>query len=436
MARQIHLGVFMLGTGNHFAGWRLPGAFDSFTTMAVSRGMAETAERGKFDLLFLGDGYVATPDTHPSWQSRAEPLTQLAAIAAITTHVGLGATASTTYSDPFTVARAFASLDHLSGGRAAWNIVTTGREASGAHFGKAHPDHDKRYEIADEFYAVVRGLWDCWDDDAFVADRATGQYVDWSKVRALDHDGAYFSCKGPLNIARAPQGHPVILQAGGSAVGQAFAAKTADIVFTVVGDYADARERYRSMRQALVAAGRNVDDVCIMPGVMPVVGRTDGDALDKLNELQKFMEDGRGLHMLSDRLGQDLSAYAMDDPVPDLPLPDASHGFARALLGRAKRENLRIRDLYNLTVAARGHYVLCGSPQTIADEFERWFTGEAADGFNVMPTHFPQGFDDFVDLVVPELQKRGLYRNDYTGTTLRDHLGIARPAMPPQAAAR
>lgn len=432
MTRQIHFGLFMLGTGNHYAGWRLPGAFDTFTTLEVARAMAEAAERAKFDLLFLGDGYVASPDTHPSWQSRAEPLTQLGAIAAMTTHVGLGATASTTYSDPFTVARAFASLDHLSSGRAAWNIVTTGREASGAHFGKTHPDHDKRYEIADEFYEVVCGLWDCWDDDAVVADRATGQYVDWSKVRTLDHEGTYFSCKGPLNIARSPQGHSIILQAGGSDVGQRFAAKSADIVFTVVGDYEDARERYLAMRARLVEADRNPDEVCIMPGVMPVVGRTDGDALDRLNELQAFMEDGRGLYMLSDRLGQDLSAYSMDDPVPDLPLADASHGFARALLSRAKRENLKIRDLYNITVAARGHYVLCGSAQSIADEFEKWFTGDAADGFNVMPTHFPGGFDAFVDEVVPILQRRGLYRSDYSGTTLRDHLGIARPAMPPR----
>jgi FMN-dependent oxidoreductase (nitrilotriacetate monooxygenase family) len=430
MGRQIHFGVFMLGTGNHYAGWRHPGAFDTFVTLDVARSIAETAERGKFDLLFLGDGFVASPDTHPSWQTRPEPIIQLAAIAAMTTHVGLGATASTTYSEPFTVARAFASLDHLSGGRAAWNIVTTGREASGAHFGRAHPDHDRRYEIADEFYEVVRGLWDCWDDDAVVADRETGEFVDWSKVRTLDHEGTYFKCKGPLNISRSPQGHPVILQAGGSDIGQKFAAKTADIVFTVVGDYEDARERYLTMRRHLEEANRNPDDVCIMPGVMPIVGRTDGDALDKLNTLQGYMKDGRGLEMLSDRLGHDLRSYSMDDPVPDLPLADASHGFARALLGRAKRENLKLRDLYNLTMAARGHYVLCGSPQTIADEFERWFAGDAADGFNVMPTHFPQAFDAFVDEVVPELQKRGLYRNDYAGPTLRDHLGIARPAVP------
>ncbi|MEK9661708.1 MAG: LLM class flavin-dependent oxidoreductase, partial [Alphaproteobacteria bacterium] len=222
-----------------------------------------------------------------------------------------------------------------------------------------------------------------------------------------------------------------ILQAGGSEAGQKFAAKTADIVFTVVGGYEDARGRYRAMRENLVAAGRDVDEVCIMPGVMPVVGKTDGDALDKLNELQKFLEDGKGLYMLSDRLGTDLSAYDMDDPLPDLPLADASHGFARALMERAKRENLRIRDLYNITVAARGHYVLCGSPETIADEFEKWFTGDAADGFNVMPTHFPGGFEPFVEEVVPILQQRGLYRSDYTGPTLRDHLGIPRPAVPP-----
>ena len=427
--RQIHLGVFVLGTGNHVAGWRHPGAFDTFQSLAVSQQIARIAERGKFDLLFMGDGPVLNKDTHPSYMVRPDPLLLLSAIAACTSHVGLGATASTTYNEPFTVARSFASLDHISNGRAAWNAVTTSGPAAAANFGRNHPAHDKRYEIAEEFIDVVKGLWDCWDDDAIVADRATGRYVDWSKVRDLDHQGTHFSVKGPLNIGRSPQGHPVILQAGGSEAGQDLAARTADIVFTVVQDIEDAKAGYASFKARLVRQGRDPDVVCIMPGIMPILGKTDAEALDKLNQFQSYLDAGAGMGLLSARLGQDLTGYALDDPVPDLPMPDSSHGFARALLGRAKRERMTLRDLYNTTVAARGHFVLCGAPKTVADELERWFVEGAADGFNVMPAYFPGAFDEFVDEVVPLLQERGLYRKEYTGATLRDHLGLVRPGI-------
>ena len=429
MTRQIHLGVFVLGTGNHLAGWRNPGAADDFQDLAVSQQIGRIAERGKFDFLFLGDGPVVSRNMHPSYMVRPDPLLLLAAIAATTTHVGLGATASTSYSEPFTVARAFATLDHLSKGRAAWNAVTTANAAAAENFGRQHPPHDQRYEIAEEFVEVVRGLWDCWDDDAIVADRATGLYIDWSKVRALDHTGPHFSVKGPLNVGRSPQGQPVILQAGGSERGQELAARTADVVFTVVQDFAEAKTAYAAFKARLPRHGRQPDDVCILPGVMPILGRTDSEARDKLNELQRFVDDSAGMGMLSVRLGQDLSRYRLDDPVPDLPLPDTSHGFARAMLSKARRERMTLRDLYNLTAAARGHMVLCGSPQTVAETLEQWFTERAADGFNIMPAYFPDAFDEFVDQVVPELQRRGLYRRDYTGSTLRDHLGLSRPPV-------
>jgi FMN-dependent oxidoreductase (nitrilotriacetate monooxygenase family) len=429
MTRQMHLGVFVLGTGNHFAGWRQPGASDDFQSLAVSQEIARTAERGKFDFLFLGDGPVVSRDMHPSYMVRPDPLLLLAAIAATTKHVGLGATASTSYSEPFTVARAFATLDHLSGGRAAWNAVTTANAGAAANFGRQHPAHDKRYEIAEEFVEVVRGLWDCWDDDAIVANRETGQYIDWSKVRTLDHSGAYFSVKGPLNVGRSPQGQPVILQAGGSERGQELAARTADVVFTVVQDFSEAKVSYDAFKARLPRHGRRADDVCILPGIMPVLGRTDAEARDNLNELQRYVDDSSGMGMLSVRLGQDLTGFALDDPVPDLPLPDTSHGFARAMLSKARRERMTLRDLYNLTAAARGHMVLCGSPQTVADTLEHWFVDRAADGFNIMPAYFPGAFDAFVDQVVPLLQERGLYRRDYSGSTLREHLGLARPAV-------
>ncbi|PZW50921.1 FMN-dependent oxidoreductase (nitrilotriacetate monooxygenase family) [Humitalea rosea] len=432
----MHLGVFVLGTGNHIAGWRYPGAADSFQSLPVIQEIARTAERGKFDLLFLGDSLVAGVNDHPSFTVRFEPLTMLAALAATTTHVGLGATSSTTYGEPFLVARAFASLDHLSGGRAAWNAVTSSGAKAAANFGREHPRHDARYEVAEEFVDVVRGLWDCWDDGAILADRETGQYIDGSKVRSLDHEGRFFKVKGPLNIGRTPQGQPIILQAGSSDVGLALAARTADVVFSVVQDLEEAKLAYRALKDRLPGYGRKDSDIAVLPGVMPVIGATDAEAREKLNTLQSFVTGGNAHSMLANRLGIDVSGFPPDDLVPDLPLPDTSHGFARAMLAKAKRENMTWRDLLNLTGAARGHWVICGTPVAIADTLEEWFRAEAADGFNILPPYFPGGFDDFVDQVVPILQERGLFRRDYTGTTLREHLGLERPAnrlFPPAA---
>ncbi|MBZ9935749.1 LLM class flavin-dependent oxidoreductase [Mesorhizobium sp. BR1-1-16] len=430
MKRQMHLGLFILGTGSHVAGWRYPGAFDSFQDFAAIQEIGRSAERGKFDLIFMGDNLYADPAAHPSYTLRLEPMTMLSALAMTTSHIGLGATASTTYGDPWSTARAFASLDHISNGRAAWNAVTTSNAASGANFGRAHPDHSLRYEIAEEFVSTVKGLWDCWADDAIVKDRETGLYIDPAKVRTLDHDGPYFKVKGPLNIGRSPQGQPVVLQAGGSAPGQRLAARTADVVFSVVQDFDEAKAQYTSFKSLLPGFGRGADAVTMLPGVMPVVGRTDREAFDKLKTLQSFVSSTNALAMLSDRLGTDMSAYDLDGPVPDLGENDAYHAFAKVMLAKARRENMTLRDLYNLTAAARGHWVLAGSAETVADTLQYWFENSAADGFNVMPPYFPAGLDDFVDLVVPILQERGLFRADYEGTTLRDHLGLDRPERP------
>jgi FMN-dependent oxidoreductase (nitrilotriacetate monooxygenase family) len=427
MNREMHLGLFLLGTGSHVAGWRYDGAMDSFQSMPMIVEIGRIAERGKFDLVFMGDNLYADPNTHPSYTVRLEPLTMLSALAMSTQRIGLGATASTTYSDPFTVARAFASLDHLSNGRAAWNAVTTANSTSGANFGRAHPDHGSRYAVAEEFIDVVRGLWDCWDDDAIVADRATGIYIDAAKVRSLDHAGAFFTVQGPLNIGRSPQGQPIVLQAGGSEPGQRLAARTADVVFSVVQDFDEARRQYADFKALLPGFGRRPEDVTVLPGVMPVVGRTDREAFERLEQLQSFVDSSNALAMLSDRLGTDMRAFDLDGPVPELVLSDAYHGFAGVMLAKARRENMTLRDLYNLTAAARGHWVLCGSAERVADTLEHWFRNGAADGFNVMPPYFPGGLTDFVDLVVPLLQERGLFRADYTGATLRDHLGLQRP---------
>jgi FMN-dependent oxidoreductase (nitrilotriacetate monooxygenase family) len=425
--RQIHLGVFVLGTGNHIAGWRYPGAAQSFEDLSVVQEIARTAERGKFDLIFLGDNLASDPGMHPSFAARFEPLTMLSALAATTSHVGLGATASTTYNDPYTVARLFASLDHLSGGRAAWNAVTSSGGKAAENYGRAHPEHDSRYEIAEEFVDVVRGLWDCWDDGAVVRDRATGRYIDPAKVKPLDHEGRHFRVKGPLPTSRTPQGQPIILQAGSSEPGLALAARTADVVFAVVQDMAEARAGYVALKSRMPAFGRSGDEIAVLPGVMPVVGRTEREARDRLDLLQSFVTPTNALAMLSTRLGLDVSRHPMDELVPDLPLPDTSHGFARVMLAKARREAMTWRDLYNLTAAARGHWVVCGTPVQLADVLQEWFEARACDGFNVLPPYFPGAFDDFVDLVVPILQERGLFRADYTGRMLRDHLGLERP---------
>ena len=427
MTRHMHLGVFVLGTGNHIAGWRMPGAFDTFESRPVAQAIARTAERGRFDLLFLGDGLAADPGSHPSFTTRLEPLTMLAALAAGTTHVGLGATASTTYNEPFTVARAFASLDHISGGRAAWNAVTSSNPDGAANFGRQHPPHAERYQVAEEFVDVVRGLWDCWEDGAVLADRATGQYLDAGKVHRLDHAGHYFTVSGPLNTSRCPQGRPVLIQAGASEPGLALAARTADVVFSVVQDLGEAQAAYAGLKARVKAAGRTPGALSILPGVMPVLGGTMAEARRTLDELQSFVSPTNAMKMLSARLGQDMSVFPMDEPVPDLPLPDTSHGFARTMLAKARREGMTLRDLYNLTGAARGHWVLCGTPEMVADTLEAWFLGSAADGFNILPATFPQAFDAFVDEVVPILQRRGLFRREYEATTLRGHLGLARP---------
>jgi FMN-dependent oxidoreductase (nitrilotriacetate monooxygenase family) len=429
MKRQMHLGLFLQGTGVHPAGWRMPGAYDSFQDIGVVQSIARIAERGKFDMIFMSDHLHADPRAHPSFIVRFEPMTMLAALAMTTTHIGLGATVSTTYSDPFSVARVFASLDHISKGRAAWNLVTTMHAGAATNFGTSHPDHSRRYDRAGEFIDVVQGLWDCWDDDAIVANRTTGVYVDPDKIRSLDHEGEYFKVKGPLHIGRAPQGRPIVLQAGGSDQGLTLGARTADVMFSVVQDFEEAKTAYRSLKDKTHQFGRVPGEVKLLPGVMPIVGRNDREAFDLLQSLQGQTDAGVAMAVLSERLGQDMSGYDLDGPIPELPLADTSHAFSRVLLSKARRDKMTLRDLYNLNAAARGHWVLCGGPATIADTLQEWFEGGAADGFIVMPPFFPQGFEDFIDLVVPILQKRSLFRHDYAGDTLRDHLGLQRPTM-------
>jgi FMN-dependent oxidoreductase (nitrilotriacetate monooxygenase family) len=424
----MHLGVFVLGTGNHSAGWRVDGAFTTSCSVQVMQSIAAIAERGKFDLFFISDSSVMDAGDHPSFLNRFEPMTLLSALGMVTKHVGLGATVSTSFNEPFNVARGFASLDHLSGGRAAWNVVTSSNKAAALNYGKELNEHDLRYEIATEFVDVVRGLWDCWEDGAIVPDRATGAFLDKSKVRPLDHKGRFFNVKGPLNIERSPQGHPIIIQAGGSVPGQELSARSADLVFSVVnGDRASAKAAYDSLKSRVIKHGRRPEHVPILPGVMPIIGETDEEAKEQLDRLQSWLTSSNALTLVSQRIGHDITGYPLDGPVPDFPKTAGGQGFSQTLLEMARREKMTLRDLYNITAAARGHWVIYGTPKRIADILEDWFSAGMADGFVIMPAYFPGAFDQFVDRVVPELQRRGLFRTEYSGPTLRDHLGLQRP---------
>lgn len=427
--RQIHLGLFLQGAGHHVSGWRHPKAEAGSENFDLLRRVTQAAEQAKFDMVFLADGLTSGVDAHPSTIARFEPLTLLAALALVTDKIGLAATSSTTYGEPYHTARAFSSIDHLSHGRAAWNIVTTSYARTANNFSKSHPEHDERYAVAEEFVDVVRGLWDSWDDDAFIKDKQSGIYADPNKVHMLDHQGKYYSVKGPLNIPRSPQGHPILIQAGSSGPGQDLAARTADVVFTAQQSLAEAQGFYKSLKSRVEKFGRPADAVAVMPGFLPVIGRTSKEAAEKLAELDQWTELKSAMPLLEERIGHSIAEYDPDGPLPDLPISDQLRSRAELLTALARRENLTIRQLALRVAAGRGHHIVLGTPVDVADRMQEWFETRAADGFNVMPPFFPEGLEDFTQLVVPILQERGLFRTDYKGSTLRDHLGLARPAL-------
>jgi FMN-dependent oxidoreductase (nitrilotriacetate monooxygenase family) len=434
--RQLHLGAFVFGVGHHIAAWRHPQTdTEGLFTLEFYKRFALTAERGKFDMVFIEDiPALADPfetAVRHTVPVRAEPLTLLSAIAAVTSRIGLAGTVSTTYSEPFHVARKFASLDHLSGGRAAWNVVTTAMDAASRNFGKdRHLDHAVRYERAREYVNVVKGLWDSWEEDAILGDQASGVFADLTKVRPIDHRGRFFSVRGPLNVPRTPQGHPVIVQAGSSDTGQDFAAEVAEAVFTAWQTLEEAQAFYRSLKGRLAKYGRTPDDLKIMPGILPFIGSTEQEAKRLEEEFQELVLPEVGLGMVSRLLRVDLSGLPLDGPVPDL--PDAEHvngGKSRyqLIVDMARREKLTIRQLVSRVTGARGHQTFAGAPEQIADHLAHYFEQRACDGFNIMPPYFPGGLDAFVDHVIPILQRRGLFREEYEGATLRDHLGLEKP---------
>lgn len=423
----MRLGVFVQTPGHHVAGWRHPDAVvDGWPNLGLMQRIAATAEAARFDMFFLGDGFATGYGEHPSTIGKFEPLTLLAALATGTSRLGLAATASTTYAEPYHVARGFASLDHISGGRAGWNVVTTAYGKSSAVFGRQHPPHAERYAMAEEFVEACRLLWDSWDDGAFIGDKANGRFVRPESLRIPGFRGKYFVVEGALNVPRPPQGHPVLIQAGSSGSGQALAARIADVVFTAQNDLDEARAFYRGIKAQLTEHGRSVHDALVMPGVMPIVGRTTREAQEILAELNRNIDATQAFTVLSERLGADMSVHPLDGPVPDVPETEHLKSRAALLLQMARREKLTLRELFHRVAAARGHLLPVGTPTEVADVLERWFHAGAADGFNVMPPFFPGQFEDFARLVVPILQERGLFRADYTGVTLRDHLGLAR----------
>jgi len=432
--RQMKLGVSMIGLGYHVAAWRHPGVpADGSPSVRHSVEVAQAAERGKLDMVFLADAVgIREYDEPPgalcrfSNSSRFEPITLLSALSMVTQRIGLVATLSTTYSEPFHVARQFASLDHLSGGRAGWNVVTSVTPMEAQNFSyETTPDYDKRYERAAEFVDVVRGLWDCWEDDAFVRDKASGIFFDPEKMHVLNHKGQHFSVRGPLNIPRTPQGYPVIVQAGASEQGQEMAAATADVVFAASARMENAQKYYASVKSRMAKYGRPTSALHVMPGIMAVVGRSEQEAQDKYGQLQDLIDPKVGLAQIAASLG-DLSDYPLDGPVPE-PTNARMRSRAALMLDMARRNNFTIRQLYLAVAAGNGHHVAIGTAQQIADVMEHWFNSEAADGFNYVPAALPGGIHDFVDMVVPELQRRGLFRTEYEGPTLRDNLGLPIP---------
>jgi FMN-dependent oxidoreductase (nitrilotriacetate monooxygenase family) len=430
---KMHLALFAIGTGHHVSGWRMPDAEAGALDFQFFRQISDTAERGKFDLFFLADALSAATSQHPSYIVRLEPITLLAALATVTSRIGLAATAISTYTEPYNLARYFASLDHLSGGRAAWNVVTGAFPEAADNFGKdPHPDHSTRYAMADEFVSVVRGLWDSWEDGALVVDKQTGRYLDTSKLHVLDHDGPYYRVKGPLNTARPPQGHPVIIQAGASDTGRDFAARIAEVVFAVQQDLETAKAFRTDMRTRAESAGRDPNSIKVMPGVSPIVADTEEEARAIIEKLGQFADPVTALRILSERIGHDLSAYSLDDPVPAFPPSTKMQGHSVNLARMAKEYNMTLRQLRDYASAAQGHRLIWGTPERIADELQAWFDAGAADGFTIMPAYFPSALDAFVDRVIPILQKRGIFRTEYESTTLRGHLGLSRP---PHAAA-
>ena len=429
--RKMRLGAFLAGTGSNMASWRHPNAVaDAAINLDYYRQLTRKAETAKLDFVFFGDGLYISEKAHPNFLNRFEPLTLLAALAMDTTKIGLAATLSTSYSEPFTVARQFASIDHISGGRAGWNIVTSPLEGSALNYSKAeHPQHDLRYRMAAEYIEVTKGLWDSWEDDAFVRNKETGQFIDPEKLHRVNHKGEFFSVQGPLTISRSKQGRPILIQAGSSEAGKDFASQVADAVFTGQANIDDAREFYQDVKGRAVKHGRRPEEILMLPGCNPIVGSTAAEAEQKYQEIANLVVIGDALNYLGRYFNDiDFTQYDLDEQFPEL--GDFARNGWESATDRIKKvsreEGLTLRQMALRSTTPKGPFI--GTAEHIADTMQAWFEAGAADGFMMNASVLPQGFDDFVDHVLPILKDRGLFRTEYEHDTLRGNLGLAKPA--------
>ena len=432
-SRTLRLGAFMRPVSLHTAAWRYPGAWpDANFNFQHLKYFAQTLERGRFDAFFMADHLSVLNMPMEGLKRSAtvtsfDPLTLLPALAVVTEHLGLIATASTTYNEPYHIARKFASLDHISGGRAGWNVVTSGNPHEAMNFGREeHVEHATRYRRAREFFDVVTGLWDSWADDAFIRDVETGVYFDPDKLHVLDHKGEFLKVRGPLNIGRPIQGWPVIVQAGASEAGRQLAAETAEAIFASDNNIAAARAFYADVKGRMEKLGRSRDHLKVLPAAFVVVGETASEALEKRTQLDSLVHYESAIASLSIALGHDASGFDPDGLLPEIPESNASKSSRERIVALAQREHLTVRQLAQ-RVGGYSGLAFVGTPSMIADQMEEWLLTDASDGFNVTFPYLPAGLDDFVDRVVPELQRREIFRREYEGTTLRENLGLPRP---------
>jgi FMN-dependent oxidoreductase (nitrilotriacetate monooxygenase family) len=433
--RQIHLALLLGGGGSHVGSWRLPEAEYHPNSFPFQLKLTQMAEKAKFDMVFLADGLSGSHKAAAHNLSRLEPLALLSAIATGTSHIGLGCTASTTYTEPYNIARIFGTLDHISNGRAGWNIVTGSDPAAAQNFGlPEHPPKELRYEIAGEFVEVCKGLWDSWEDGAFIKDKERGIPADLAKFHALNHKGKHFQVRGPLNLARMPQGYPVLIQAGSSASGLAFAAKYAEVVFTVQEDLEETKAFGKKLRALVEKEGRDPASVKLVTGLCTFIAGSREEAQANLTKMASYANPVAAMKILSERLEMpEIEHMPLDGPVPTIP-PERMRGHAITLTAVAKKYGYNLGQLRDYASAANGHRLVFGSPEQVADDMAEWFESGATDGFVLHMSHFPGPLQDFTEKVVPLLQKRGIYRTEYSGRTMRDHLGLARPPHPLQMA--
>ena len=429
--RMMRLGAFLAGTGSNMASWRHPDAVpDAAINLDYYKQLTRRAEEAKLDFVFFGDGLYISEKSHPNFLNRFEPLTLLAALAMDTKQIGLAATLSTSYSEPFTVARQFASIDHISEGRAGWNIVTSPLEGSALNYSKAeHPQHDLRYRMAVEYLEVTKGLWDSWEDDAFVRNKETGQFIDPRKLHRVNHKGEFFSVQGPLTISRSKQGRPILIQAGSSEAGKEFASQVADAVFTGQATIEDAQEFYQDVKGRAVKHGRRSEEILMLPGCNPIVGATPEEAEAKYQEISNLVVIDDALNYLGRYFNDiDFTQYDLDEQFPDL--GDFARNGWESATDRIKKvsreEGLTLRQMALRSTTPKSPFI--GTPEQVADTMQAWFEAGAADGFMMNASVLPQGFNDFVDLVLPVLKDRGLFRTEYEQDTLRGNLGLAKPA--------